>query len=1104
MAEAGPRKWARGLAALAAAVALAGLPAWRALPWLLPGLLLAQPLFALGVAWLRGTRLGPDRAERGLRDAVAMLLLWAAAAGLMAALAAWPLQALRATGSLASALGLSFCLGLWLVMAWRGWPAFGLAARQGGGLAALAAVPGAHAATARGLALALLLALPVGLGLAAAWPGLVDADAQRVLLLAHLALAPLVHLALNRHGEPPPPPALLPVLAPEPEAERPPSGAPEGLADPDERLYAAARSGRVDAALSALEDGADPHALPIAGDRDQRTLAMLAAVLVDLRLLRELIRLGVDLNLRHGGLTPLLAATRDSWHGRTEAVMTLLANGADPRLTDTDGQTPLHHAARSTDPGVAALLLDAGAQLEALDAEGWSPLGIACLAGNWRLAKFLIERGARPEPANGQPALLAAASGEDDPAGVQLLLRHKAKVDARGAGGRSALLVAAAAGNAEVLGALLHAHADVGGRDHDGMVALLEVARAGHEACLVRLAAAQPDPAAADARGANALLHAVVNPAVEPGYIRRLLELGVDPRQPDAEGRTAVDAAVALGRWRLVVALDPAHPLPSSVSEDLAAGPRERTPRELLRDALAERRFDAAADLLALDAGAGLDAPAASTLLLEFAAEGDADAWDWLLDRGVRADVPLREGDTVVFHLLDRGGVGAPALWRLCERGVAPSGRGGLARYLAACLAGEHTSRGHEQLALALLERGADAFAAAGEGEGPLALAVRLGWMRLAGQLLAMGVDPNRRDARGMGPLHLACQLGREAAVRLLVRHGASPELASADGQTPLGIALSAGRRDLSTWLEWRGWKLPARALRPADLPAAAIAGDADAVRRLVELGLPVDAVDSQGCSALLRASGGGHEAVVERLLAAGADTALAARTGATPLSAAVSMRHAGIVDRLLAAGAAVDLALPGGVTPLMLAAALGLPELVGRLLAHGADVHARDAQGLGPLHCAALYAFQARDRQRVLALFDTLLLAGAEPDQPSGAGQSPLLLLLGARAEAGTACEEEVLLAALERLLQEGVALDAAEQRGFTPLHLAALHGLLRVVQRLLREGADRGRRDTLNRTPHEIAVLRGFVDVAAEFEPGRGAGPGGPSFARFLRERE
>src|SRR5690606_40088123 len=138
----------------------------------------------------------------------------------------------------------------------------------------------------------------------------------------------------------------------------------------------------------------------------------------------------------------------------------------------------------------------------------------------------------------------------------------------------------------------------------------------------------------------------------------------------------------------------------------------------------------------------------------------------------------------------------------------------------------------------------------------------------------------------------------------------------------------SAGRRDLADWLDWRGWPLPRRRLEAADVPAAAIVGDADAVRRLLDLGLPVDALDSQGCTALLRAAGGGHRAVVDLLLARGADPQHVAHTGATPLSAAVSMRHVEIVDRLLAAGAQLEQRLPGEVTVLMLAAALGLPEM--------------------------------------------------------------------------------------------------------------------------------------------------------------------------------
>ena len=104
--------------------------------------------------------------------------------------------------------------------------------------------------------------------------------------------------------------------------------------------------------------------------------------------------------------------------------------------------------------------------------------------------------------------------------------------------------------------------------------------------------------------------------------------------------------------------------------------------------------------------------------------------------------------------------------------------------------------------------------------------------------------------------------------------------------------------------------------------------------------------------------------------------------------------------------------------------------------------------------------------------------------------------------AEPGSAADEAVLVAALEQLTDHDARLDVQDPRGFGPLHLAALHGLLRVVQWLLRAGADPDLRDGLNRSPREIAVMRGFVDIAAEFAP-PGPPGGDVSMARFLRDR-
>ena len=1096
MAEPRPRPRISPWLALLVGLALAGLTALGGVAAAV-GAVLAQPPLALAVSWWRGTR-APAQGFDWRNPAGALLLVWACGFALAALLLAWPLAELRQSGSLPAALALSTAAGLLLIALWRSWPLWHGLEREGGVLAQhWQSLARREIHAWRGLAVAALVAVAIGFGLALAWPGVIADTARLATAGGYVLVLPLLHWALQR----------LPAAQvlgqverrPLPVVEMPAPALAAAVQPLDENLdtalFTAARAGRVEQALALLEAGADPRALPDPALRDQRSLGTLAAVLPDLRLLRALIGRGIDLNQAHAGMTPLLAATRDSWHGRPDAVTTLLANGADPRTADSEGNTPLHHAARSSDPGVAALLRDAAAEMDALNGEGVTPLGVACMAGNWRLAKFMLERGAKPEPAGGQPVLLAAAATEeDDPVGVQLLLKHKARIDSRDLRARSALHEAALAGHVEIIAVLVAAGADLQARDAHERSPWLEAARGGHLAALEALAEAGARVGDVDGDGRNALMLACTADVVPVALVRRLLERGVDAERADQHGKRAVDLAAEAGRWTIVSALDPGYALPAAVIDaEEESAPLDRAPLGLVRDGLHAGQRDGLPGLAQLcspqELGSLLHDPGVSAAPASVA---------WLLGHGAAAETLDAQGDTPLFVQLARGPAGVPVLQVLLDHGQAPSGRGGLARFLAACVPASGPGAGLEGMALGLLERGADAFGASAAGDPPLSLAMRLGWLRLLERLLDLGVDREVRDGHGMSALHLATALGREAELKLLIAKGASPHARAADGQTPLGVALASGRRDLADWLDWRGWSLPKRALRDADLPAAAMAGDTDAVRRLLDLGFAVDAVDAQGCSGLLRAAGGGHRATAELLLRRGADPQHAANTGATPLSAAVSMRHVDIVDDLLQADAQIEHRLPGGVTVLMLAAALGLPDIAARLLTAGANVHASDAQGLTPLHCAALFGFIARDKPRLVALFDTLLLAGAEPEQIAVGAVTPLLLLLGARAEPGTVCDEDVVLAALERLLAEEVSLDVQDPRGFGPLHLAALHGQLRVVQRLLRTGADPGLRDALNRTPREIAVMRGFVDVAAEFSP---AIPGA-SMARFLRE--
>ncbi|MFT3754869.1 MAG: ankyrin repeat domain-containing protein [Pseudoxanthomonas sp.] len=1120
MAEAGPREKRLIAATLALGVVLTVLCGFGGVVAALSALL-AQPLLALGLAWRSGVRAVPRRndAATWLVEVTPLLLVWGVGSIASALLLAWPLTALLRGGGLGAALAVSAVIGGVLLALWRSMPLWrSVECESAPWPTHLRTLSAPAALEWHGLAVAAPVALAIAGGLLLAWPGLLSAGARWSVAVIYALLLPGVHGLLQGRGLARARTAdALPVV----EMKRKPAPVADGTeetaaaaspridGDLDAQLYEAARSGRVERALELLDAGADPHAVPAADGRDQRGLAALAAVLPDLRLLRALIARGIDLNAARAGVTPLLAATRDSWHGRPDAVTTLLANGADPRAQDNEGNTPLHHAARSSDPGVAALLRDAAAEIDASNHEGQTPLGVACMAGNWRLAKFLLERGAKPEPDGGQPALLAAAATEeDDPAGVQLLLKHKARATTRDARDRSALHEAALAGHAGIVEVLLDAGAEVNAADIDGCTPWLDAARGGSLDVLKRLTVAGAYANATDILGRNALMQACAAEALSPALVRRLLEAGVDPDHADNTGKRAIDLAAEAGRWAVVAALDPTYALPVAVAGNDESDPDrheslpDRPPLELLRDALREGRLDGHDALLKLCTAQEL-----GRLLHDPQLRLAPSVLDWLLQHGADPDTPDAEGRLPLPALLGEGARAVPSIEVLLRHGLPDPGTGGLARFLAAVVQEEGMQEEGvftpevQACALQLLEHGADTSAPP-QDDPPLALAVRLDALPLLDRLLDAGADREARDRHGMTALHLAAALGRDEAVKRLVAQGASPTTRAADGQTPLGVALSSGRRDLADWLEWRGWPLPGRALAATDLPAAAMAGDTDALRKLLELGFEVDATDAQGCTALLRAAGGGHRAVVDLLLARGADPQHAAGTGATPLSAAVSMRQADIVGTLLQAGAHIEQRLPGGVTVLMLAAALGLPDIAARLLTAGADVHASDAQGLTPLHCAGLFGFIARDRPRLVALLDILLLAGAEPEVAAAGLVTPLLLLLGARAEPGTACDEDVVLAGLERSLEEEVSLEVQDPRGFGPLHLAALHGLPRVVQRLLRAGADPTLRDSLNRSPREIAVMRGFIDIAAQFDPATGTLGNPPTMARFLRE--
>jgi ankyrin repeat protein len=1054
--------------------------------------------FDLDGAYLRGL------ARRGLAYFVALSAYTALVTLIVMAPAWW----LSRDGSLEAALALSAALVACVLALWRIWPAFALpllwddayphAEERGSWLTAVLSRSLAFARHvthehdiffAGGLPAGLaLLSIVVGALALSGIGSVISGDARIAALAAYsLLLVPFAHILLvNRTLR-----AMLAaaratrrrdrdVDADDADATDAPARLPDGIArhELDATLLCAVHSAQVSLALAALERGADPNVLPTPDHRDQRSPLMIAVTLPDQRLLRTLIAKGVDVNRVHGGITPLVAATRDSYEGRPEAVTTLLANGADARIADAAGNTPLHHAARCVEPIIAALLVDAAIDVNAVNGEGLTALDIACMAANWKVAAFLLEHGAHPEVEHAQPALLCAAGiAEDDPAGVKLLLKHRAKADARGALERTALLTAALAGHARIVDALLAGGATVDLADARGTTPLMEAARSGAVAAIHALGKRKPDPDLVEAGGRTALMIACQSRHAGEDTVRALLALGADRARVGGDGRRALDHAAAAGRWHIVALLDPAYPMPASLAggqPDVSSAHADH-----LLDALRFGHWNVAGEFIGVlpnwPAGALAD------LYLDLADAEHAAARTWLLNHGLDRDATTRMGKPLLDSLLDALPVAHAAISDLVAAGAPVGGAGVLARVLDAA----DREPSLRALAHDLLERGADVFGTTAGRQTALHAAVELGDAALVAALLERGADPNARDAQGHTPVHIATRADARVAAALLkplVAAGANPEIANANGETVLGLALARGEPELAYWLNWDGWPLPRRRLRAADLPAAAAAGDGDAVRRLLDLGLPVDSVDAQGATALVRAAGAGHAALLVQLLAAGADVERMTHSGIHCLGAAVAARREAIVRTLLIHGIAPDLRIAGGATSLMLAAAQCDERIASALLEAGADPLARDEQGTTPLHAVAQAAFEGADTHRARAMFDLLLRAGARLDARNEAGQDALLVLLGARAQPGTRCDAEHLHRLADVLLERGARVDGQDKRGVGVLHACALHGLSTCVRLLKSHGAPLDLVDGFDRTAADVASLLGYVDVAAE----------------------
>ena len=334
--------------------------------------------------------------------------------------------------------------------------------------------------------------------------------------------------------------------------------------------------------------------------------------------------------------------------------------------------------------------------------------------------------------------------------------------------------------------------------------------------------------------------------------------------------------------------------------------------------------------------------------------------------------------------------------------------------------------------------------------------------------LIDFGFEVNKRTRQGSTPLHSAVD-GEPETVKLLIENGAKIHVVNCLGNTPFHNAARLGKPETLRFLlskdakliEAVGWR------KRTALHFACEWGNVDCVQFLLEHGSNLKAVDSKGNNALHRAIRCGQwrscQRTTEILLKHAADDHAdnrdniinaANKEGWTALHFAAVYGDLSLVEMLLKFGFAIDAINNNGETPLHLATDVSIVKL---LVERGADTRIANKEGDTVLHVAAHYS--GYSDLIVEFLLDQNF---ADVHSPNARGKTPLHLT-----SESLQCEKA------EMLLQKGAQVNAMDNEGCTPLHVAIRDSYSPTFwQVLIERGADVNAADKKGNTVLHMAA--------------------------------
>jgi ankyrin repeat protein len=398
------------------------------------------------------------------------------------------------------------------------------------------------------------------------------------------------------------------------------------------------------------------------------------------------------------------------------------------------------------------------------------------------------------------------------------------------------------------------------------------------------------------------------------------------------------------------------------------------------------------------------------------------------------------------------------------------------------------------------LNRGADPFAVGFSGfdsPGNVAIvevALRKVDPSLGDLLLTNCPSPARRTPRGDTALHLAAQSARTNVIASLLATGFSINQTNNDGVTPLQLIVASAlmgtfvctnerppfflrrtqkgpvgptRADVAEFLLSRGATL--------DACSAAGMGMTNQLTALLRTNTaPVDMRDGLGRTPLHYAAKAGQSNTAALLIRAGADCPARTKTGASPLHFACAHENEEIVRMLLKASVPVDQPDADGNTPLHLSARWGATSCPALLVSAHAPLNVTNHAGKTPLRIAV--------ERGNFSVVELLLKSGAHIEV--GLGDGTLLHVAAAQGapdpRTGTdSFAAEMSAQSIPVLLRHGLAVDAPDGEGRTPLHRAVTSLNWKAMNLLLTNGANINAADIRGNTALHLIATQMWCDI-------------------------